>query len=42
MACLNYSDSLKTVNVGDYVKVGDTLAVRVIVANILDENEKDN
>lgn len=37
VTCLNYSDSLKTVNVGDYVKVGDTLAVRVILANTLDE-----
>lgn len=37
VVCLNYSDSLKTVNVGDYVKVGDTLAVRVILANTLDE-----
>lgn len=37
VTCLNYSDSLKTVNVGDYVKVGDALAVRVILANTLDE-----
>lgn len=37
VTCLNYSDSLKTVNVGDYVKVGDVLAVRVILANTLDE-----
>ena len=37
VTCLNYSDRLKTVNVGDYVKVGDALAVRVILANTLDE-----
>lgn len=37
VTCLNYSDSLKTVNVGDYVKVGDALAVRVILANTSDE-----
>jgi len=37
VVCLNYTEGLKTVNVGDYVKVGNTLAIRVILDNTLDE-----
>lgn len=34
---LNYSNGLATINVGDYVDIGDTVAIRVVLSNTVDE-----
>lgn len=34
---LNYSHNLATIKVGDYISIGDTVAIRVILGNVVDE-----
>lgn len=34
---LNYSRNLATIKVGDYISIGDTVAIRVILGNTVDE-----
>lgn len=34
---LNYSHNLATIKVGDYISIGDTVAIRVILGNAVDE-----
>lgn len=34
---LNYSHNLATIKVGDYISIGDTVAIRVILGNTVDE-----
>lgn len=34
---LNYSHTLATIKVGDYISIGDTVAIRVILGNTVDE-----
>ena len=37
IAYLNYSHNLDTINVGDYISIGDIVAIRVILDNTVDE-----
>lgn len=34
---LNYSHNLATIKVGDYISIGDTVAIRVVLGNTVDE-----
>ena len=37
LAYLNYSHNLTTIKVGDYISIGDTVAIRVVLGNTVDE-----
>ena len=34
---LNYSNGLATINVGDYIGIGDTVGIRILLSNTVDE-----